>query len=237
MPPSASESEDDRPVEPPASPGVGQDANGPGLFGKLPSHGDFVARNLPPALRVGWEAWLDAGLDRSRQMLGDKWLELYLSSPVWHFAVASGCCGGQPFAGVMIPSVDRVGRYFPLSILAAVSPQHSAAEIALGGKAWFERAEAVALSCLADGFDFAGFEQDLAREAFPPLGPNVVTSLEVPVADAEGLGDMSLLLGRLLERSGVRYSLWWTSGSPSIAACCRAFQGLPPPEDFARLLG
>jgi type VI secretion system protein ImpM len=234
MPPSASESEDGRPLEPPAP---SEAAQGPGLFGKLPSHGDFVARNLPPALRVGWEAWLDAGLERSRQTLGDKWLDIYLSSPVWHFAVASGCCGGQPFAGVMIPSVDRVGRYFPLSILAAVPPPHTAAEIALGGGAWFGRAEALALSCLADDFDFVSFEQDLARETFPALGPDVVTSLEVLVPDEGDLGDMSHLLGRLLERSGVRYSLWWTSGSPSIAACCRAFQGLPPPEDFARLLG
>jgi type VI secretion system protein ImpM len=231
MPPSASETGDG----PPASPATEPAANGSGLFGKLPSHGDFVARNLPPPLRVGWEAWLDAGLERSRQMLGDKWLDIYLSSPVWQFAVASGCCGGQPFAGVMIPSVDRVGRYFPLSILAAVSPEHSAAEIALGGKPWFERMEAVALSCLGDDFNFASFEQNL--EAFPALGGNVVTSLEVPVADGSGLGDMSLLLGRLLERSGVRYSLWWTSGSPLIAACCRAFLGLPSPEEFARLLG
>ncbi|HEY1795249.1 MAG TPA: type VI secretion system-associated protein TagF [Stellaceae bacterium] len=237
MPPSASEAGDSQPLEPPAPPEAEQDPNAPGLFGKLPSHGDFVARNLPPALRVGWEAWLDAGLERSRQMLGDKWLEIYLSSPVWNFAVASGCCGGQAFAGVMIPSVDRIGRYFPLSILAPVSPQHTAAEIALGGAAWFERIEAAALSCLADDFEFAGFERDLAREVFPALGPNVVTSLEVPLADEAGLGDMSLLLGRLLERSGVRYSLWWTSGSPSIAACCRAFHGLPPPEEFARLLG
>jgi type VI secretion system protein ImpM len=224
-------------LEPATPSGAEQGTDGPGLFGKLPSHGDFVVRNLPPALRVGWEAWLDAGLDRSRQMLGDKWLEIYLSSPVWHFAVASGCCGAQPFAGVMMPSVDRVGRYFPLSILAAVSPQHSAAEIALGAKAWFKRAEAAALSCLGDDFDFVSFEQGLAREAFPALGQNVMASLEVAVADEAGLGDLSLLLGRLLERSGVRYSLWWTSGSPSIAACCRAFQGLPPPEEFARLLG
>jgi type VI secretion system protein ImpM len=233
MPPSAFEA----PLVPQVSPEAEPGTNGPGLFGKLPSHGDFVARNLPPALRVGWEAWLDAGLERSRQMLGDNWLELFLSSPVWRFAVASGCCGGQPFAGVMIPSVDRVGRYFPLSIVAAVPPQHSAAEIALGGTAWFERIEAVALSCLADDFDFVVFEQDLAREAFPPLDQNAVTSLEVPLPDEARLGDMSLLLGRLLERSGVRYSLWWTSGSPSIAACCRAFHGLPPPEHFARLLG
>jgi|SRR5581483_3111703 len=237
MPPSASEPDDGPPSASPAAPDAEQAANAPGLFGKLPSHGDFVARNLPPALRVGWEAWLDAGLDRSRQMLGDKWLEIYLSSPVWHFAVASGCCGGQPFGGVMIPSVDRIGRYFPLSILAAVSPRYTAAEIALGGQTWFGRIEAAALSCLADDFDFASFEQDLEREVFPTLGQDIVTSLEVVHADEAGLGDMSLLLGRLLERSGVRYSLWWTSGSPSIAACCRAFHGLPPPEDFARLLG
>jgi hypothetical protein len=45
------------------------------------------------------------------------------------------------------------------------------------------------------------------------------------------------LLGRLLETCAVAYSLWWTSGSGAISARCRAYPGLPPIEDFAKLLG
>ena len=45
--------------------------NAPGFFGKLPSHGDFISRRLPTELLAAWEAWLDAGLQHSRDSLGD----------------------------------------------------------------------------------------------------------------------------------------------------------------------
>jgi type VI secretion system protein ImpM len=222
---------------PPASGEDGQVPEGPGFFGKLPSHGDFITRRLPPALRSAWETWLDAGLERSREMLGDKWLASYLSSPIWCFAAAKGCCGEQPVAGVLMPSLDRVGRYFPLSILATVAAGHSPVEIALGARDWFGRMETVALSSLADGFDFADFEQALTGEAFPPLDGDAGGPLEIPAGAEEPFANLPLLLGRLLARGGAQYSLWWTSGSPAIAACCRAFDGLPPQGEFARLLG
>src|SRR5260370_19714540 len=96
--------------------------DGPGFFGKLPSHGDFVSRRLPPAIIAVWEAWLDAGLERSRELLGQGWLEGYLSIPIWRFAVSAGCCGDPSVAGVLMPSLDRVGRYYPLPILAVAEP-------------------------------------------------------------------------------------------------------------------
>ena len=50
---------------------------------------------------------------RSRDALGEGWLETYLTAPVWRFALAAGCCGPAA-AGIWLPSVDRVGRYYPL---------------------------------------------------------------------------------------------------------------------------
>uniref|UniRef100_UPI0013C2CB68 type VI secretion system-associated protein TagF n=1 Tax=Pseudomonas viridiflava TaxID=33069 RepID=UPI0013C2CB68 len=44
------------------------------------------------------------------------WLDAYLVSPLWRFAVPANLLGSQPVAGVMMPSIDRVGRYFPLTI-------------------------------------------------------------------------------------------------------------------------
>ena len=49
----------------------------------------------------------------SRAALGDRWLDVYLTSPAWRFASAAGACGPAPVIGLMVPSVDRVGRYFP----------------------------------------------------------------------------------------------------------------------------
>src|ERR1051325_6339290 len=89
-------------------------AEGAGFFGKLPSHGDFISRRLPPSFREAWAAWLAASLERSREMLGEAWLEAYLSSPIWCFAGSIGCVGGQSFAGVLMPSLDRVRGDLPL---------------------------------------------------------------------------------------------------------------------------
>ena len=56
----------------------------------------------------------------SRAALGDRWLDLYLTSPAWRFACAAGVCGPAPVVGLMAPSVDRVGRYFPLALVAEI---------------------------------------------------------------------------------------------------------------------
>ena len=59
-----------------------------GFFGKLPSHGDFVRRRVADDFVAGWDAWLQSCLAQSRETLGDEWLDTYLTSPVWRFALA-----------------------------------------------------------------------------------------------------------------------------------------------------
>ena len=61
-----------------------------GFYGKLPSHGDFLRRRLSDAFVGGWDAWLQDCLAGSREALGDRWLDVYLTSPAWRFAAA--CC-------------------------------------------------------------------------------------------------------------------------------------------------
>ena len=65
-----------------------------------------------------WDAWLRECLTASREALGERWLDVYLTSPAWRFACAPGLLGPLASAGVLVPSVDRVGRYFPLTVLA-----------------------------------------------------------------------------------------------------------------------
>ncbi len=89
-----------------------------GFYGKLPSHGDFLRRRVSDAFVGVWDGWLQECLTASRASLGDRWLDIYLTSPVWRFACAAGVCGRSPVIGVMAPSVDRVGRYFPLTLVA-----------------------------------------------------------------------------------------------------------------------
>jgi type VI secretion system protein ImpM len=112
-----------------------------GYFGKLPGHGDFVRAGLPEDIVAGWDLWVRAGLAESRATLGEAWLAAFLEAPVWRLRIAPGLLGVSGLAGVLAPSVDRTGRYFPLMLGAATAtpPDPAAAP------AWFGAlAEAVA---------------------------------------------------------------------------------------------
>ncbi|HLD66572.1 MAG TPA: type VI secretion system-associated protein TagF, partial [Pseudomonas sp.] len=63
--------------------------SGAGFYGKLAGRGDFVSRGLPQSFIEPWDAWLAAGLAASQAELGAGWLEAYLVSPLWRFAVAA----------------------------------------------------------------------------------------------------------------------------------------------------
>ena len=91
-----------------------------GWFGKLPMLGDFASRRLPDAFIGPWDEWLQASLASSRSATGDRWLDLYLTFPVWRFALPAGLIGDRCWIGVLLPSVDRVGRCFPLTICEPV---------------------------------------------------------------------------------------------------------------------
>jgi hypothetical protein len=56
---------------------------------------------------------------------------------------------------------------------------------------------------------------------------------------AENLGpdELSARLPVPLTRiAAAQGSCWWTEGAPRVAACRRAYNGLPPPEEFVLML-
>ena len=86
------------------------------LYGKLPAHGDFIARNLGAGERAELDGWLAESLSQARVALGDAFDELYDQALPWRFARKHGA--GWT-AGAMAPSVDGVGRRYPI-VLARV---------------------------------------------------------------------------------------------------------------------
>ena len=93
-----------------------------GWYGKIPATGDFLGRRLPPEFVVPWDRWLQEGIAHSRALLGDRWLEIFVTFPVWRFILPRGVLGDDGWYGVMIPSMDRVGRYFPLTVCRRLDP-------------------------------------------------------------------------------------------------------------------
>ena len=84
-----------------------------GWYGKLPALGDFAQRRLEQDFIVGWDTWLQSVIVDSQRILGGNWLSAYLRAPVWRFVLAPGVVDSRNWSGILLPSVDRVGRYFP----------------------------------------------------------------------------------------------------------------------------
>jgi type VI secretion system protein ImpM len=221
----------------------------PGWFGKMPSLGDFASRRLPSRFLVAWDDWLQRALGASRAMLGTGWLDLYLTSPIWRFLLFPGVCGHGAWAGVMMPSVDRVNRYFPLTIAAELPalPVRLGELNALTG--WLEALERVALGALdlehsPELLDAALRDHPLpeCRGASPAhavaqrlLGHGALTAFGLPATEVFGTLLIEAATEHVLDASGPK-SLWWSRGREGerpLLACC---DGLPAPGDFAMLL-
>jgi len=137
----------------------------PGWFGKLPGLGDFAHRRLPALFREPWDQWLSDGLAGLRERHLRDWTALYLDGPLWCFALGADTLGPQAWIGVLMPSVDDVGRYFPLTLARPFDAAFDAA-------GWWIRAAGVALTALDEDFDAERLEAAIALgfSAAEPLG-------------------------------------------------------------------
>jgi type VI secretion system protein ImpM len=138
-----------------------------GFLGKLPARGDFVLRGLPRGFADAWDAWLQESMTGSRDILGDAWLPAWLEAPVWRFALPAGHCGPDAVAGVMLPSVDRAGRHWPLT-LAATFPGFATA--LLPDDAWLDTLEAAGMAAVMEDAAPERIEELLAATA-PACAP------------------------------------------------------------------
>jgi type VI secretion system protein ImpM len=179
---------------------------------------------------------------------------VYLTSPAWRFVCAAGACGPAAVIGVAAPSVDQVGRYFPLT-LAAELPADVSLVTAASSARFFESAERLVIETLAtervdfDRFDrgVVALEQDLAAVALPPdlvldpIAAAVVTdspqAWQLPLANASDVGSaFEQLLSLHLEAKYRPLVMWWTDGSAVVEPSCLVLKGLPSPELYTALL-
>ncbi|MFL9933902.1 type VI secretion system-associated protein TagF [Paraburkholderia sp. RL18-103-BIB-C] len=131
-----------------------------GFYGKVRTRGDFVGRGLSRSFVGVWDEWVQRGMLAARERLGDAWLASYLVMPLWCFALEGGVVDDYGYAGVMVPSLDAVGRYFPFVIAIRTAPD-AAARWRVGGSAWYRQAASLALSTLGDSFTLSRLEADI----------------------------------------------------------------------------
>jgi type VI secretion system protein ImpM len=101
-----------------------------GWFGKIPALGDFVGRGLPASLVRAWDAWLSAELLEARALLTEGWAAAYRQAPTLCFLLGADLLDGHAWQGILLPSFDRVGREYPLTIAQCRGPGPAQAQAA-----------------------------------------------------------------------------------------------------------
>jgi type VI secretion system protein ImpM len=142
-----------------------------GAYGKMPALGDFFRLGAEREFVTPWDIWVQNTLLGARQALGARFEECYMTAPIWRFSLPPGVAGTQGVVGVLMPSVDRVGRRFPLTLLAQTGYEEQAP---LRNLIWqgpvLDRVEALALDALDDAMTREILTERLAPLSLRPMG-------------------------------------------------------------------
>ena len=181
-----------------------------GLFGKLPARGDFVRENLPRDFTDAWDAWWQRNLARAQQRPRDEWQASWLEAPVWRFVLPPGLCGKNGVLGLWLPSVDKAGRYSPLTI-AAVAAIDWAPHVGTM-TSFLAAAEQAGRDALEHDLSPAELLERVRRSFFADYAPASATDF-VPA-----------------------HATWWTEGGPRVASRRETGDALPEGRFFAALI-
>jgi len=228
-----------------------------GWYGKIPSLGDFISRRLPANFIDTWDAWLQKAMATSREELGEHWLDLYLTSPMWRFILMPDTCSNTKiWTGILMPSIDKVGRHFPLTIAAEIEPYPQALLSLISSQHWYTALEQVALASLDLNISPDDLDQSLACHPPPilcdesysiygqelshwwqasSLTDDSQKSLSLPTTNA--LAEIFKAVNQdVFSKMGIGKSIWWKVDFETNQTQLHCFSGLPPGNQFATLL-
>jgi type VI secretion system protein ImpM len=216
-----------------------------GLYGKLPTKRDFIARHAPRDFLAVWEPWIQAGMAASRESLGDKWLHAFLAAPIWRFWLGAELCE-TVVVGAFMPSLDSIGRYFPLTLFACADGTSAMPPPEIDPhEDWFVAAEHFLLSILDDRISFEETERGLAGLKLPESRGRDGR----PSDTVSGSGDIVAKVGkqalpevfaamRLADHAAI-YSaatFWWTAGGEGYEPMALGGRRMPSPYLFTAML-
>lgn len=185
------------------------------VYGKHPAKGDFLEAGIPPSLKGALEGWLDAVMAEARADLGPAWEQVWRDAPVLRFWLGEAIWG-QPVAGVMATSQDRVGRRFPLVLMCAGTEAAQVPAPTIGNDGgWYDAmaahlAAGLARRDLTAPSDLVtGVVLPVAVENQPEPGPDAFWAVRPGASVAELLADIALTDHR---RAVTGRSYWWVAG-------------------------
>jgi type VI secretion system protein ImpM len=215
-----------------------------GVYGKYPGKRDFIATNVPRSVLTPLEAWLQGGMASSRESLARAWESAYLVQPIWNFWIGASVTGVD-CAGALVPSVDRIGRHFPLVILAHAGPEIAgfASWRRVMSSEWPACVHARLLSALddhppseqqilIDGLS----DPEAADKTMPESAASIGNGHRIFIqgADSESAAEAVASIHRLT--SDTMRSIWWTGGSGLVQAQIATFIGMPDIKFMAAMM-
>lgn len=226
-----------------------------GFCGKIPGHGDFVSRNIPDEFMFPWNQWVQTVVGVSQEQQENLWLQTFLTSPVWRFAMSPGVCGAYGMIGIMIPSVDRVGRYYPFTLASQSygDPLHHL----INDEEWYNNSEDLIISALEDDIKIDSLVESSTNIPFPMkpkqqqeqhqttsnydngIPGNSKSNWSLPINSSAKKDIKDALPGFFsiaLQEIFKNHSLWWTNGSENIAPTLLICEGLPPISGYSAML-
>ena len=178
-------------------------------------------------------------------MLGPAWTGAYNRAPIWRFWLGSDFCG-EATIGAFMPSVDGVGRPFPLTIFVGETENCVAPPEINSNERWCEAAEAVLLEALDESATLEAIVDKVATMPAPfaqPRGGDVedVSELRDRAVLVRNVDREIMLAFREARQFGnrrafARESFWWTIGGGGFQPLVLSQVGLPSAVRFADLL-
>ncbi len=199
-----------------------------GAYGKIPSMGDFMRVGLSASFIKVWDGWMQERVIEAQQMMGQNWQQSYFSAPIWRFTLPPQHTGVAAMSGIIMASVDRVGRQYPLTFITAHPPDRLALRH-FANRRVFERLETLALTVL---------DHDLGKDE---LSAALAAEHMIPVADMHAHGPTysgpiqpeALLAAEAIERDLGHRAIWSTTmeGNSRMMMC----SALPNTQEFLAL--
>ncbi|MGO9134934.1 MAG: type VI secretion system-associated protein TagF [Methylovirgula sp.] len=204
-------------------------AGAAGLFGKLPSSRDFLRRGLPNRFVLPWDNWLAHVIKASQEALGESWMQAYLMSPPWCFALDPHVLDDNGWLGIVVSSVDALHRCFPLTLAAECSAQFADFWPVFDCDTWMQQVETLALALIDGNADVDQAVLDLARRA-KEIQDAAAARLPLPAqtfAEARWSRAYDLIQAPLAAAASGALSYWWHDEWPAHAAIALRCCGLP----------
>ncbi|MBX6425111.1 MAG: type VI secretion system-associated protein TagF [Variibacter sp.] len=217
-----------------------------GLYGTLPCKRDFIALYAPRAFLGVWKPWMQASVSASRQSLGPDRQQAFLTAPIWRFWLGAQLCGAT-VTGAFMPSLDGVGRYFPLTVFAGADGEAIVPPPELNAQdAWCAAIENFLLSTLDHATTFEAVIGALNALSVPS-DRLAIAAPDIPRLRAKGVlampgGDRPFTelfaSMRVADHADVyaAATFWWTIGGEGFRPLAFGGKGMPAPFLFADML-